>query len=77
MTSAVEAGERAGAGVVVQDAIAADALVEDAEAGGALVGQQAACELVGPATVGIERDEGAVCDAVAEGDDGAAVRRRP
>ena len=74
MTFSVEAGERAGAGVVVQDAIAADALVEDAEAGGALVGQQAACELVWPATVGIERNEGAVCDAVAEGDDGGAVR---
>ena len=71
---AVEAGERAGAGVVVQDAVAADALVEDAEVGGALVGQQAAGEFVGPAGVGVERGEGAVGDAVAEGDDGGAVR---
>src|SRR5208283_475605 len=70
---AVEAGESAGAGDIVQDAVAADALVEDAEAGGALVGQQAAGQLVGPAGVAVERGEGAVGDAVAEGYDGGVL----
>ncbi len=67
---AVEAGERAGAGVVVEDAVAADALVEDAESGGLVVGLQAAGEDVGPAGVGVAGAESAVGDAVAEGDDG-------
>jgi hypothetical protein len=39
---AVEAGEGGGAGVVVQDAVAADAFVEHAEAVGLLVGLEAA-----------------------------------
>jgi hypothetical protein len=58
----------------VQDAVAADALVEDSEIVGLFVGQQAAGQLVGPSTIGILRDECAVGDAVAEGDDSCAVR---
>jgi hypothetical protein len=57
----------------VQDAVAADALVEDAEAGGLLVGEQAAGEFVGPARVGVEAAVGPVGDAVAERDDGGAL----
>jgi len=67
---AVEAGEGGGSGVVVEDAVAADAFVEDAEVGGFLVGLEAAGEDVGPAGVGVAGAVGAVGDAVAEGDDG-------
>ena len=70
---AVEAGERAGASDVVQYAVAADAFVDDGEVGGLLVGLQAAGEHVRPAGVGVRVLSGAVGDAVAEGDDGAAV----
>src|SRR5664280_3703289 len=56
----------------MQDAVAADALVEYAEAGGSWIGEQAARELVGPSGVGVERGVGAVGDAVAEGYDGGA-----
>ena len=70
---AVEAGERVGAGDVVQDAVAADAFVEHAEVGGLLVGLQAACEDVGPAHVLVGCAVGAVGDAVAEGDDRGGV----
>ena len=70
---AVEASKGAGAGGVVQDAVAADALVEDGEVGGVLVGLEAAGEDVGPAGVGVAGAVGAVGDAVSEGDDGGAV----
>ena len=70
---AVEAGEGAGAGLVVQDAVAADAFVEDAELCGLLVGLEAAGEDVGPAGVGVAGAERAVGDAVAEGYDGGAL----
>ncbi len=73
---AVEAGEGGGAGGVVQDAVAADAFVEDAEVGGLLVGLEAAGEDVGPAGVGVAGAVGAVGDAVAEGDDGGGFARR-
>jgi hypothetical protein len=67
---AVEAGECGGAGGVVEDAVAADALIQDAEVCGLLVGLEAAGEDVGPAGVGVACAVGAVGDAVAEGDDG-------
>ncbi len=70
---AVEAGEGGGAGGVVEDAVAADALVEDAEVCGLLVGEEAVGEDVGPAGVGVAGAVGAVGDAVAEGDDGGAL----
>lgn len=70
---AIEACEGVGAGDVVEDAIAADALVEYAEFVGLLVGLEAAGENVGPAGVGVAGAESAVGDAVAEGDDGGAV----
>ena len=70
---AVEAGERVGPVAVVEDAVAADAFVEDAEVGGLLVGLQAAGEDVGPAGVVVGGAVGAVGDAVAEGDDGGGV----
>ena len=73
---AVEAGEGGGAGGVVEDAVAADAFVEDAEVGGLLVGLEAAGEDVGPAGVGVAGAVGAVGDAVAEGDDGGSSFRR-
>ena len=69
----VEAGEGIGAGDIVQDAVAADTLVEDAEVGGLLVGLKAMCQIIGPAGVGIAGAESAVGDAVAEGYDGCAV----
>ena len=67
---AIEAGEGGWAGDVVEDAVAADALVENAKAGGLFVGLEAAGENVGPAGVGVLGGEGAVGDGVAEGDDG-------
>ena len=70
---AVEASEGGGAGGVVEDAVAADAFVEDAELAGLFVGLEATGEDVGPAGVGVAGAEGAVGDAVAEGDDGGAV----
>ncbi len=70
---AVEAGEGAGAGGIVQDAVTTDALVEDAEVGGLLVGLEASGEDVGPAGVGVASAVGTVGDAVSEGDDGGAV----
>jgi hypothetical protein len=70
---AVEAGKCAGAGGVVEDAVATDALVQDAEVRGLFVGLEAAGEDVGPAGVGVGGAVGAVGDAVAEGDDGGAV----
>ena len=70
---AVEAGEGGGAGVVVENAVAADALVEDAEICGLLVGLEAAGEDVGPAGVGVAGAVGSVGDAIAEGDDGGAL----
>ena len=69
----VEAGQGGGAGDVVEDAVAADALVEDAEIGGLLVGLEAAGEDVGPAGIRVASAVGAVGDAVAEGDDGGAL----
>lgn len=70
---AVEAGERARAGGVVEDAVAADAFVEDGEVCGLLVGLEAAGEDVGPAGVGAGGAMGAVGDAIAKGDNGGAV----
>ena len=67
---AVEAGEGGGAGGVVEDTVAADALVEDAEIFCLLVGLEAGGEDVGPAGVGVAGAVGAVGDAIAEGDDG-------
>ena len=70
---AVEAGERAGAGVVMQDAVAANALVKHADVGGLWVGEQAAGEFVGPACVLVYGGEGSVGNAVAERDDGGRL----
>ena len=70
---AVEACECVGAGDVVQDAVAADAFVQDGDVGGLLVGLQAFGEDIGPAGVGAEGAVGAVGDAVSEGYDGCAV----
>lgn len=67
---AVKTGEGGGAGGVVENAVAADAFVEDAEVFGLLVGQEAVGEDVGPAGVGVAGTVGAVSDAIAEGDDG-------
>ena len=53
----------------MEDAVAADALVEDAEVRGLLVGEEAVSEDVGPAGVGVAGAMGSVGDAVAEGDD--------
>ncbi len=74
---AIEAGERIGAGSIVQNAVAADALVEDAEVCGLLVSLQAAGEHVGPARVGVAGAVRAVGDAVAEGYDGGSSWRPP
>ena len=65
----VEAREGRGAGVVMEDAIATDAFVEDAEVCGLLVSLETAGKDVGPASVGVASAVGTVCDAVAEGDD--------
>ena len=70
MHVAVEAGERAGAVAVVQNAVAADALVQHAEVRGLLVGLEARGEDVGPAAVGVAGGVRAIGDGVAEGDDG-------
>ncbi len=48
---AVEAGEGAGTGDVVQETSAADAFVEHADVGGCLLDLEARCEYVGPARV--------------------------
>ncbi len=52
-TSRSNRGESRGAGGVVEDAVAADAFVEDAEVVSLLVGLEAAGENVGPAGVGV------------------------
>ncbi len=70
---AVEAGECAGAGVIVQDAIAANSLIDDAQVRGLLVGLQAVCKYVRPAGVGVARTGCTVGNAVAEGYDSGAV----
>ena len=70
---AVEAGEGGGAGGVMEDAVAANSFVEDAEVRGLLVGLKAAGENVGPAGVGVAGAVSAVGDAVAEGDDGCGL----
>ena len=57
----------------MEDAIAADALIEDAEVCGLFVGEETVGEDVGPAGVGVAGAVGAVGDAVAEGDDGGAL----
>ncbi len=69
----VEAREGGGAGAIVEDAVAADADVEDAEVGGGFVAVEAAGEEVGPALVGVGGAGGAIGDAVAEGYDGGGV----
>ena len=73
MTCAVEAGDGAGAGDVVENAVAADAFVEHAEVRCCLVRLQARCQQIRPAKVSVLRAPGAVGDAVAKGDDGGAV----
>jgi len=70
---AVEASEGGGAGCVMEDAVAADAFVEDAEVCGLLVGLKAAGEDVGPTGVGVAGAVSAVGDAVAEGDDSCGL----
>src|SRR5438270_2259189 len=60
---AIEAGEGAGACDVVEDTVASDALVENAEFGGLLVGLETTGEDVWPAGVGVAGAEGAVGDA--------------
>jgi hypothetical protein len=69
---AVESGQCGGTGGVVEDAVAADTLVQNAEIRGLLVGQEAPSENVRPAGVGVAGAVGPVGDAVAEGDDGSA-----
>ena len=69
---AIEPGECGWAGGVVEEAVAADAFIEDGEVGGLLVGLKAVREDIGPAGVCIARAEGSVSDAVAKGDDGGA-----
>src|SRR5690242_5774897 len=66
---AIEAGQSVGAGVVVEDAVAADTLVQNAEVTRLLLCLKAASEHVGPAQVGVARAARAVGNAVAERDD--------
>ena len=72
-TSRVEAGEGVGAPAVVEDAIAADAFVDDGEVAGGGVGVEADGEEVGPGWCWCRGAVPAVGDAVAEGYDGGGV----
>ena len=71
---AVEAPQPAVAADVVQDAVAAEPVVHDADRSAA-AGDEPAGQLVGPAAEGVDRRDVAVGQRVAERDDAACVAR--
>ncbi len=68
---AVEAGQGARACAVMQHAVAANALIRDAEVGSLLLGGEAGGQQGGPGVIGLGGGAGAVSDGIAEGHDGA------
>ena len=70
---AIEAGDCVGSGAIVEEAIAADAFVEDGKVRGFWILLEALGENIGPAAVGVAGGERAVGDGVAEANDGGGV----
>ena len=67
--------KRTGPGGVMQQPIAADALIQNTQVRRLLVGLQPASQHVGPAGVGVSGGQRAVRDAVAEGNDRGGIGR--
>ena len=70
---AVQASDGVGSRAVIEEAVSADAFINDGKIRGLLVGLEPLGEIVGPAMIGVGRGGGAVGDGVAEGDNGCGI----